>query len=314
MSSRIAELYGSPPLSPESVANAAKHQCPFVAEPCFKKHGACSLQVGDADPVIICPNRLYAEKFAVLLDVAKQVFGGKCELVSPHENENRRVANAHTGDEVIVFGKYFGGELGIPSPPGLEKAETKGSFYIDYLLAKFDTSGELAAFAAVEVQTIDTTNSYADAAASYTQGVPYVSKYGPDLTKAGLNWENVSKRILPQLIYKGHALRREPLCIKGLFFILPHAVFLKIKRRLGGKLQDYPQSAGTITFRTYDLGPVAPDGKRSLVFRETLTTTVDQIAYAFVSPQNLPEAGVYQAVISDAVKKLAKKKKTSKQG
>lgn len=312
MSSRIVELYGAPPLSSDSVANATKHQCPFVAEKCFKKHGACSLQVGEAEPVIICPNRLYAGKFEVLLDVAKEVFGGECELVSPHENETRRSLGALTGKEIIVFGKYFGGELGIPSPSDMDKAETKGSFYIDFLLAKFDASGNITAFAAVEVQTIDTTNSYAKAAEAYSAGKPYSSNYGPDLTKAGLNWENVTKRILPQLIYKGHALRREPLCVKGLFFIVPHAVFLRIKRRVGGKLQEYPQSAGAITFRTYDLGPVAADGARPLVFRETLTTTVDQIAYAFVSPQNLPDAGVYQSIISQTVAKLAKKKKSKK--
>ncbi len=40
-------------------------------------------------------------------------------------------------------------------------------------------------------------------------------------SKAGVNWENVSKRILPQLIYKGYVLRRERLCSKGLFFVCP---------------------------------------------------------------------------------------------
>lgn len=313
MASRIIEFFGEPPLSPAGIANANAHQCPFVNERCIKNRprslGACSLQVGQADPVVICPNRLYAKDFQVLKDVAQIAFGPGLELVSSIENETRRRNGALTGNEVTVFGKYFGKELGIPNPPGLDDDETKGSFYIDFLLARFN-GAVLMAFAAVEVQTIDTTDSYADAAAAYKAGQAYDGGRGPDLTKAGLNWENVSKRILPQLIYKGHALRREPLCMKGLFFVLPHAVFQRIKRRVGGKLLEYPLSAGTITFRTYDLGPADPaGGARPLVFKETLTTTVEQIAFAFVSPQNLPDAGVYQKVIGDEAAKLAKKKK-----
>ncbi len=78
---------------------------------------------------------------------------------------------------------------------------------------------------------------------------------------------------------------------------------------MGGKLLEYPLSAGTITFRTYELGPLDATGERPLVFRETITTTVEQIAFAFVSPQNLPDAGVYERVIAETIKGLAKKKK-----
>ncbi len=167
MTSRIIEFYGSPPLSPESIDCADKHQCPFVGEPCIKNRsrslGACSLQVGDAEPVIICPNRLYAHKFQLLVDVAQQAFDGECKLVSRDEYEKARRADTLTGAEVVVFGKYFGGELGIPTPPGLEEGEPKGSFYIDFLLARLGAGGVPVAFAAVEVQTIDTTDSYAKA-------------------------------------------------------------------------------------------------------------------------------------------------------
>jgi hypothetical protein len=315
MSSKIIEFYGAAPRSAASLENAKHHHCPFVNNNCIKNKtkslGACSLQVGDAAPVIICPNRLYTNHFGVLVDVATQVFGQILELVSPEAHEIRRRAGKLTGSELVVFGKYFGGELGIPTPPGLEEDEAKGSFYIDFLLAKPDSQGKVSEFAAVEVQTIDTTDSYAKAAAAYKGNLPYAGDHGADLTKAGLNWENVTKRILPQLIYKGHALRREPMCKKGLFFVLPHAVFERIKRRVGGKLTIYPPSPGTITFRTYDLGPENGGSERQLVFRETLTTTVDVLANAFVSPQNLPEAGVYESVLTKTLAKYARKRKLS---
>jgi len=311
MASRIAEFFGARPKSAESVANAQAHYCPFVDSACIKNRtrslGACSLQVGDADPIIICPNRLYAENFAILRDIANDVFGGETRLLSAKDYERDRRAAALDGSEIVVFGKYFGKELGIPTPPGLEEGETAGSFYIDFLLVKLDpVSHQPVAFAAVEVQTIDTTNSYADAAAAYRLGLDYHGPLGEDLTNAGLNWENVSKRILPQLIYKGHALRREPLCSKGLFFVVPQAVYQRIKRRVGGRLLEYPKAAGTITFLTYSLGPEDGGNERSLLPAETFTTTVEQIAFAFVSPQNLPAAGVYQTVIGENLQRLTR--------
>lgn len=312
MSSRIVEYYGWSPNSIGSLTNAKSHYCPFVDNKCIKNQtrslGACSLQVGESDPVIICPNRLYADKFRILSDISDIAFGFGMELVSPIDYELRRRASKISDKEVVVFGKNFGKELGIPTPPGLDEGESKGSFYIDFILAKLNKDGNVENFAAIEVQTIDTTGSYADAAAAYRLGNTYGDGESEDLTTAGLNWENVSKRILPQLIYKGHALRREPLCDKGLFFVLPQAVFQRIKRRIGGNLLEYPQSAGTITFRTYDLGSFDGVNHRSLEFRETFTTTVEQIAFAFVSPRNLPVAGVYETVINETVSKMMRKK------
>ena len=312
MTSRIVEFFGSAPLSEASVLNAQNHWCPFVDSDCIKNRrrslGASSLQVGQSEPVIICPNRLYADRFHILKEIADEAFGIDTELLSALDVEVRRRAGELNGREITVFGKYFGKELGIPTPPGLEEGEGAGSFYIDFILVKAGSDNDPEAFVSVEIQTIDTTNSYADAAAHYAAGQEYHGPWGRDLTNAGLNWENVSKRILPQLIYKGHALRREPMCFKGLFFVVPQAVYQRIKRRVGGRLLEYPQAAGTITFRTYDLGPMAENGTRGLVFGETFTTTVEQIAFAFVSPQNLPAAGVYEEVISQNLRKIARKK------
>jgi len=119
-----------------------------------------------------------------------------------------------------------------------------------------------------------------------------------------VNWENVSKRILPRLIYKGHVLRRERLCSKGLFFVCPKPVKDKIVQRLGGNLLDYGLQPGALTFRWYDLGEENGQGlQRDLLFGGQMTTTVDQVATAFTSPTNLPEAGVYQQAIESELKR-----------
>ena len=86
---------------------------------------------------------------------------------------------------------------------------------------------------------------------------------------SNLSFENIDKRILPQLITKGHVLRREPLCTKGLFFICPSAVHDRIMTRVG-KLDNYPIQSGSV---------------------------------AFSSPKYLPPQGVYEEAIRKALMK-----------
>lgn len=311
MATRILEYYGDQPCTPKSVQNAQSNHCPYVAGKCHKKYGACSLGTINGSSIIICPNRLYDQNFSVLKEIADEVFSTSSDLVSVKDYEVRKRNNILTGNEIVVFGKHFHKELGIPSPKGFEDddSEVGGSFKIDYILAKMDSQNKTESFVAVEVQTIDTTNSYSDAAKEYSNGNAYINSSGTDFTKAGLNWENVSKRILPQLIYKGHALRRERLCSKGMYFVVPHAVYLRIKRRIGGRILEYPKGPGTITFKTYDLSSKAIGPGYDLMAKETFTTTVEQLAFAFVSPQNLPDLGVYEGAISKSVEAMAKKPK-----
>jgi hypothetical protein len=119
---------------------------------------------------------------------------------------------------------------------------------------------------------------------------------------AGLNWENVSKRILPQLIFKGHVLQHEPLCKKGLYFVCPTAVYDKIMIRLGGAPTPIHPQPGAITFRCYDLQPATSPGHIRLLSKGSeFTTTISQVAMAFVSPTNLPPTGSYLAAIKAAL-------------
>lgn len=303
MAGRIVEFFGLKPLDPFGAPYSDHGVCPFVQSDCIKpRHGGCALeQKGASDPVIICPNRLYADGHAVLLDVARQAFGPSVLLTTMQEIKRRRDANCIQGNEVAVFGKYWGNELSIPQP-GDE--DLMGGFYIDYVLARLNPDGQLSEFTAVEVQTIDTTGTYKAQADAFFSQQHFIDGQGndPGWTTAGLNWANVSKRILPQLIYKGYVLRREALCHKGLFFVCPSAVLRRIFNRLGGKMLDYPLAAGTITFQAYDLGPAQKSGtNRTLVKGETFTTTVEQVAYAFVSPVNLPNMGVYEKAVRTAL-------------
>lgn len=305
MALKVIEFFGYTPLDPAAASGVSERKCPFVGMSCLKpNHGACSVaQVQNAEPIICCPNRLYSHNFRILRDIAVETFGQDVQLIRPSEAKTRHTSGILTGTEVAVFGRYWGQELPLPRPPGVEAQSTK-KYYVDWILAHLDASGQLQGLTAVEVQTIDTTGNYSDQAKCFFDGSPYVDPQGrsPGYSDAGMNWENVNKRILPQIIYKGHVLRREAKCTKGLFFVCPNSVYQRIRERLGGNLHSYAPGNGTITFRSYELGPIVSAGaQRDLVFSGQFTTTVDQVALAFTSPMNLPDQNVYEAAIYSAL-------------
>lgn len=304
---KISEFHGFKPLSEQSIAAAASRHCPFISEACKKRRsgGACSLRSGDEPAVIICPNRLYGDNFGSIRRIAREAFGNDCELITNTLARRRHNNGELTGREVIVFGQGWSGEIGIsaPGPNG-----DGGTFKVDFLLVHVNQRLDIRSFVAVEVQTIDTTNSYKNAADHYYRGETYPGyseSADPGETRAGFNWENVTKRILPQLIYKGHALRREALAKHGLFFVVPHPVLEKIRTRVGNELLEYPRGMGTITFHPYSLIENDDSAQLDLSLEEPFTTSVEQLAFAFVSPRNLPELGVYAERISRKIQPLA---------
>lgn len=122
----------------------------------------------------------------------------------------------------------------------------------------------------------------------------------------GLNWENVSKRIIPQLVYKGQVLQREPLCRSGLWFVTPEPVYERIVERLGGldnMAFGYAPQPGALHFLRYDYDQDAPlvDGvPTQLAVVGDECTTVEQVQAAF-SRVRLPEPGVYGSALREAL-------------
>ena len=169
-----------------------------------------------------------------------------------------------------------------------------GSYFVDWVLARLDNQGELVELTAIEVQTIDTTGSYGNAQRVLAESREVISD------TAGLNWENVSKRIIPQIIYKGQVLQREDLCRSGLFLVCPKPVYQRILDRLGGteKLPKFPSQPASINFIAYDANAEHKDGDITpLGIVEEHCTTVYKVQEAF-SSLNLPEGNVYKEAIS----------------
>lgn len=293
MSGTITEFFGYRALDMSDTAAlaAAQQQCPFIHDTCTKqlsrdgqRSGVCAVkQVRSNDHIICCPHRLYANDYELLRIIARKSFGRDMSL---HAG---RVAVEKAREEdgaVAVFGHRWGGELRLPKRNG------SGNYFADWVLAYIDGAGELREFTSIEVQTIDTTGNYHASREALLDGRQIVQ------SSVGLNWENVSKRIIPQLVYKGQVLQRERLCKTGLWFVTPEPVYQRIIERLGGNSNltfGYAPQPGALHFLRYDYDPraMARDGAPlPLTVIGEGCTTVEQVQAAF-SRVRLPEAGVY---------------------
>lgn len=299
----VTELFGYSPNTPEFEEAVRSQSCPFGSIKCRKNFsdgmasGLCSATATkDPTPVICCPQRLYANDYQILKNVCHSAFGSDIPMLTDLS------AGIPEGGGAIPFGQRLGKEL---------KVRSRGSGYsFDWIIAKVDSVGELVEFVAVEVQTIDTTGSYR------RQSWDLQAKHGgngiqgfarPEARNSNFNFENVNKRILPQLITKGHLLRVEELCKKGLYFVCPTPVLQRIYRRVGNQLAEYAAQPGSITFQDYTIDILSLVRPYPLVLGSSFTTTHDQLALAFSSPQNLPPKNTYSKVVSEAIKaRLAK--------
>lgn len=284
--------------SPIALRALQDHKCPFISAPCKKTAtgGVCSIKpVESAEPVIVCPVRMYFNHHTFLAEIASTAFAnfapqigadGRPTLVegSSAIDVARRAGRVQIG----VFGQGWGSEVKLP--PSLEGG---ASYSVDFTLIAVSPEGDLLAILPVEVQSIDTTDSYKSGVEAHELDGSVTQ------TKAGLNWENVSKRILPQLIVKGLMLQGERLSTHGIYFVTPEPVFKKIAARLGGmeRLREIPTQPGSITFVRYGYEEYpSTDGlPLELVVTGTTTISTSDMSIAFISPQNLPPAGSYEA-------------------
>jgi len=275
---------------------AASRICPVLGSQCTKIlsrdqviAGVCAVkQKTEGSPnVICCPIRLYADDYKILRLISKNAFNQDLNLYAGRVAVEK--AKAENG-AIAVFGQRWGGELRLPQRHG------SGSYFVDWVLARLNDQGNLIEFTAIEIQTIDTTGNYRVAREALLNKRIVVDD------TVGLNWENVSKRILPQVIFKGQVLQREDLCKTGLYFVCPNPVYSRILLRLGGKdkIPKFPTQPASIHFISYDfIDENLTDGHISqLGMLDEHCTTVYKIQEAF-SAMSLPEGNVFR----DAIKR-----------
>ena len=305
MAGYISEFFGykAEDTSDQSLQASARQVCPFLMRQCTKVlkdrtvAGVCAIRQktkGSPD-VICCPNRLYANNYKILKLVAQKAFGRNLNLYAGRAAVDKA---KDEGGAIAVFGHGWGGELRLPQRQG------KGSYFVDWVLANLDARGQLVEFTAIEIQTIDTTGSYGSARIAIGKNRSII----PDTV--GLNWENVAKRIIPQIIYKGQVLQREDLCKNGLFFVCPKPIYDRVVSRLGGieKIMAFPMQPASINFIAYDYADdVYTEGKiAELAIVAEHSTTVYKVQEAF-SAMSLPEGNVYKEAITRSLYSISSK-------
>jgi hypothetical protein len=289
----LVEIFGYVPddLTPSVRSLWKLGACPFINKACVKSnhdssvvYGTCSVTTTFGD-CIICPNRLYERGYATLRAVAEDAFGENTRFVLFDDYIKRR---NERGVFVVALGQNSGKEVKIGR-----------SLSMDWVLAKIENN-QLIEYVGIEVQSIDITNNYRDAWYAYKNLTRSTETIPP--SEHGMNWANVHKRLIPQIIRKGVVYSNSNLVKAGLYFVLPDIVYRKFEDIIGA---DIPlvdnKGANVLTIHTYDLSPPVTHGKqRTLIAKRKLRVSLDEFAQRFISGPNLPSG----KELDEAVKRV----------
>lgn len=289
----LVEVFGYAPddLTPSVRSLWKLGACPFINKACIKTnhdssvvYGTCSVTTTFGD-CIICPNRLYERDYATLRAVSKDAFGTNVKFVLFDEYIRRR---SESGTFVVALGQNSGKEVKIGR-----------SLSMDWVLAKIQNN-QLIEYVGIEVQSIDITNNYRDAWYAY-KNLTHSTKTIPS-SEHGMNWANVHKRLIPQIIRKGVVYSNSKLVKAGLYFVLPDIVYRKFEDIIG---EDIPlvgdKGANILTIHTYELSPRVAHGKqRTLIAKRKLRVSLDEFSQRFISGPNLPSG----EELDEAVKRV----------
>lgn len=288
----IVEIFGYSPNDTTKVCRSlwSLGACPFVKIPCTKKnhdlsviYGTCSVTTPYGD-CIICPNRFYVNNYKVLRDVAEDAFG-KINFYTYSEFVD------HRGDEdacVVALGMHSGHEISL-----------NRSCSMDWVLAKVEKN-RLVSYTGIEVQSIDITGNYRDTWYSYKN----IHK-GAIIPKSehGMNWANVHKRLIPQIIRKSLIYSRSKYVQNGLYFVVPEIVYKKFEEIIGADIPLIEKSAADIiTVHTYQLGKAVNEGEiRKIEPVRKIRFSMEEFANRFVSGPNLPSSIELDNAIKNAL-------------
>ena len=281
----LVEVFG---YAPDDLTQACRtlwkiSACPFINKPCIKHnhdqtitYGTCSVTSPYGD-CVICPNRLYANNYETLRNVSNDACGDDVEFLTFDEFIPRRDSSETFS---IALGHDSGREVQVKR------------MSMDWVLAKVK-DGELLEYTGVEVQSIDITGNYRDAWYGYKNLKKGVTRDQVASSQHGLNWANVHKRLIPQLIRKGLIYSKSDLVNNGLYFLLPEIVYGKFEEIIG---HDIPlvedKGCDVLSVNTYDLSPPVEHGQqRSVTMNRSLRFKLDEFCERFISGAQLPSGG-----------------------
>ena len=288
----IVEIFGYAPNDTSTGCRSlwSLGACPFISHPCSKAnhdktivYGTCSVTTTFGD-CIICPNRLYADNFETLKTVSTDAFGD-VPFYTYQEYIQHRDDPAPC---VVALGMHSGHEIKLQQ-----------SCSMDWVLAKIENS-RLVEYTGIEVQSIDITNNYRDNWYAYKN--ISLDAVIPR-SEHGMNWANVHKRLIPQIIRKSLIYSRSQHVKSGLYFIVPDIVYKKFEDIIGADIPLVNEKGpDVITVHTYALGEVVPEGEiRKIVPVRNIRFKMKEFSDRFVSGPNLPTAEELDAAIRSAL-------------
>jgi hypothetical protein len=252
----ICELFGySPDEIPLSIKRREDKSCPFVPGLCIKHShpqeggkvnilGVCSVvnkhRDGQIDETITCVNRMYAENYKILRNVVFDAFGEKFPSYTVPEFISIKNQNSLPGDYCVLFGQNSGKEISV------------AGFSLDWVITRIQNN-KIITIIPVEIQSSDTTGNYHANWNAYMD--ENWNEQIPD-SKHGMNFANIWKRIIPQLILKGVIVSNCKLCSKGNYFIVPDVIYKRFEMLVGNSRENevFPLNSQILTIMTYTLG------------------------------------------------------------
>lgn len=312
----LCELFG---YAPDDVSEPARRQwkarsCPFVGGECIKHghpqngeqpniYGSCSVvnkiatkapiatvpprkssAVKLKEEVIICPQRLYADNYATLKACAADA-GITSDIYLADEYARRKKSKQLPSDYCVLLGRNSGREVTLCNPDVIELS-------LDWVIA-YLVGPDVKLLVPCEVQSIDITGNYIANWKAYRD-----EKLEIPNSKHGMNWANVWKRLIPQLILKSSISLTSSLCHKGTYFVVPDRVYQQFERIVGPVQTQSMAGSGVLTVMTYHLGSEVPFGAiRSLRQARTERMLATDFAASFASGRQLPPGSQLDAQV-----------------
>lgn len=288
----LCEIFG---YAPDDHSDAARKQwksqdCPFVGSTCVKHshpedqkrvvvYGTCSVSnktKNGLEEVIVCPQRLYANNYEVLRACVTDFAGENIPIFLAEEYSKKKKRKILPADFVVLLGQKSGGEIQLSNPGVIQLS-------LDWVFVRVE-GGTPTVIVPCEVQSIDTTGNYHSNRRAYAEEKSLIPN-----SKHGMNWANVWKRLIPQLILKSSIAATSSLCKKGMYFVLPDRVFVQFEKLVGHVPPSIEATNGTLTVLTYGLGAITPHGTiRPLEFRRKARMSSVEFVKSFASGKQLP--------------------------
>ena len=285
-----ARSLDTPPTTSQTARKQWKSQeCPFVGDTCIKHshpqagkvviYGSCSVAnktKNGADEIIVCAQRLYANDYETLKTVVRDATGVQLPILMANEYSRLKRENTLPTDFVVLLGRNSGKEIQLSQPDVIQLS-------LDWVMARI-VAGKLKLIIPCEVQSADTTGNYRANWDAYSKELNSI----PD-SEHGMNWANIWKRLIPQLILKGSIAATSRLSKRGHYFSVPDSVYNRFERLIGQVADVASPGKGVMSVMTYRLGNPVPNGStRPLALHRTMRMRTTEFAKAFASGKQLP--------------------------